>query len=147
MMLNPNKTKALVINRSRTVNPLHGVFFLSGISICISCNLDILCVKFDLLSNFIPRMSWLQLMQMELFLSSWPFEVKVCGIVSCVSQIIGILRCMTCLSVSVPLWPHLCYFVLPILIYSNPSLFVLPILKCSPLWGSAAKCHIHLLEH
>ena len=33
MILNPNKTKALVVSRSRTVNPPHGVLVLSGVSI------------------------------------------------------------------------------------------------------------------
>ena len=46
MILNPNKTKALVISRSRTVNPPHGDLDLSGISIQASSYLDIL-VKFD----------------------------------------------------------------------------------------------------
>ena len=31
MILNPNKTKALVVSRSRTVNPLNGDLVLSGI--------------------------------------------------------------------------------------------------------------------
>ena len=47
MILNPNKFKALVVSRSRTVNPLHGEFVLSGVSIQASPNLDILGVKFD----------------------------------------------------------------------------------------------------
>ena len=33
MILNPNKTKALVVSRSRTVNPPHGDLVLSGVSI------------------------------------------------------------------------------------------------------------------
>ena len=33
-ILNPNKTKALVVSRSRTVNPSHGDLVLSGIFIC-----------------------------------------------------------------------------------------------------------------
>ena len=36
MMLNTNKTKVLVVNRSRTVNPPHGDLVLSGVSICFS---------------------------------------------------------------------------------------------------------------
>ena len=31
MVLNPNKTKALVVSRSRTVNPSHGDLILSGV--------------------------------------------------------------------------------------------------------------------
>ena len=47
MILKPNKTKALVVSRSRTVNPPHCDLVLSGVSICPSPNLDILGVKFD----------------------------------------------------------------------------------------------------
>ena len=46
MILNANKTEALMVCRSRTVNPPHGDLVLSGISICASNNLDILEVKF-----------------------------------------------------------------------------------------------------
>ena len=46
MILNPNKTKALVIIRSRTVSPPHGDLVLSGVSIQASSNLNILGVKF-----------------------------------------------------------------------------------------------------
>ena len=47
MLLNPNKTKALVITRSRTVNNPHGGLVLSGIFIHASSNLNILGMKFD----------------------------------------------------------------------------------------------------
>ena len=47
MILNPNKTKALVVSRSRTVSPPYGDLILSGVSIRASPNLDILSVKFD----------------------------------------------------------------------------------------------------
>ena len=47
MILNPHKTKALVISRSRTVNIPHGDLVLSGVSIRASPNLDILGVKFN----------------------------------------------------------------------------------------------------
>ena len=47
MILNPNKTKALVVSRSRTVSPPHGDLVLSGVSIRASSNLDILDMKFD----------------------------------------------------------------------------------------------------
>ena len=46
MILNPNKTKALVVSRSG-LNPLHGDFVLSGVSIRASPNLDTFGVKFD----------------------------------------------------------------------------------------------------
>ena len=50
MILNPNRTKALVISRSRTVSPNPGDLVFSGVSIRASRpspNLDILGVKFD----------------------------------------------------------------------------------------------------
>ena len=47
MILNPNKTKAFVVSRSRTVNPSYGDLVLSVVSVCTSPNLDILGVKFD----------------------------------------------------------------------------------------------------
>ena len=71
MILNPNKTMALVVSRSRTVTSLHGDLDLSGGSIRASPNLDILGVKFD---------------------SKLTFEDKVRGIVPHVSQRVGILR-------------------------------------------------------
>ena len=39
MILNFNKTKPLVVSRSRTVNPPHGDLVLSGVCICASPNL------------------------------------------------------------------------------------------------------------
>ena len=47
MKLNPNKTKALVVSRSRSVNPPHGDLVLSGVSIYTSPNRNIFSVKFD----------------------------------------------------------------------------------------------------
>ena len=110
MIQNPNKTKALVVSRSRTVIPPHGDLVLSGVSICASPNLDILGVKFD------RRLT---------------FEDHMRGIVSRVSQRIGILRLVkhVFFDTSVLL---LCYYA-----------FVLPILEyCSPVCGSAARCHL-----
>ena len=99
MILNPNKTKALVVRRSRTVTPPHGDMVLSGVSIRASPNLDILILNFD---------------------SKLTFEVYVCGSVSSVSRRIGILRL-----VNEYLWTPLllrCYFtfVHPILEYCSP---------------------------
>ena len=76
MILNNNKTEALVVSRSRTVNPPHGDLVLSGVSICNIPNLDILGVKFD---------------------SRLTFEDYVRGIVSHVSQRIGILKLVKCI--------------------------------------------------
>ena len=44
---NPNKSKALVVSRSRTVSTPHDDSVLSGVSILASSNLDIFGVKFD----------------------------------------------------------------------------------------------------
>ena len=46
-MINPYKTKALVVSRSRTVNPPHGDLVLSGVSIRASLNLVILGMNVD----------------------------------------------------------------------------------------------------
>ena len=70
MILNPNKTKALVVSRYRTVSPPHGDLFLSGVSIRASQNLDILGMKLE---------------------SKLTFGDHVRGIVSRFSQRIGIL--------------------------------------------------------
>ena len=114
MMLNPNKTKALVVCRFRTVYPAHGDLVLSGVAICANPNLDILGVKFD------GRVT---------------FEDNVLGIVSRVSQRIGILRLVKRVFVETSVL-LCCYYG-----------FVLPILEyCSPVWGSAAECHLQLLE-
>ena len=87
MILNPNKTKALVISRSRTVNPPHGDLVLSGISIQASSYLYIL-VKFD---------------------SKLTFKDHVRGIVSRVSQRIVILRLVKCIFVDTSIL-LCCYF-------------------------------------
>ena len=47
MILNVNKTKSLVVSRSRTVNPPYGDLVLSVVFVCARHNLDILGVKFD----------------------------------------------------------------------------------------------------
>ena len=72
MILNPNKTMALVVSRSRTVSPSHGDLVLSGVSIRASPSLDILGVKFD---------------------SRFTFDDHVRGIVSRVSQRIVFFIC------------------------------------------------------
>ena len=73
MILNHNKTTTFVVSRSRTVNPPHGDLVLTGVSIRVSPNLDILGVKFD---------------------SNLTFEDHVRGIISRVSQTIVILKLM-----------------------------------------------------
>ena len=100
MIQNPNKTKALVVSRSRTVDPPHGDLVLSGVSISASPNLDILGVKFD---------------------SRLTFEDDARGIVSRVSQRIGTLRLMMRVFVGTSVLLR-CYYayVLPILEYCSP---------------------------
>ena len=65
MILNPNKTKVVVVSISRTVSPSHGDLVLSWVSIRASSNLDNRGVKFD---------------------RKFTFEDHVRGIVSRVSQ-------------------------------------------------------------
>ena len=71
MIVNPFKTKALVVSRSIPVIPSNIDLVLSVVSILPSPNLDILCIRFD---------------------SKLTFKVHVHGFVSCVSQRICILR-------------------------------------------------------
>ena len=89
MILNRNKTMALVVSGSRTVNPLYSDFVLSWVSICDSPNLGIVCVK---------------------FYSRLTFEDHVLGIVSPVSPRIDILR-LVCGHLCVASLPELCALV------------------------------------
>ena len=85
------------------MSPPHGDLVLSGVSVLASPNLDILGVKFD---------------------SKHTFEDHVRGIVSSVSERIGILRLVKRILVDTSVLLR-CYFA-----------FVLPILEyCSPMWG------------
>ena len=97
--MNPNKTKALVVSRSRTVNPPHGDLVLSLVSICAGPNLDILGMKFD---------------------SRLTSEDNVRGIVPCVSQRIYILRLVKQVIMDTSVLVRCYYaFVLPILEFSG----------------------------
>ena len=115
MKFNPNTTKAIVVSRSRTVNPPRGdlVLVWSGVSIRASPNLDILGVK---------------------FYSKLTFEDNVCSIVSRVSQSIDILRLVKRIfqDTSVLLC---CYYVFDLPIFEH----------CFSECGSAAECHLQLL--
>ena len=90
-----NKTMALVVSRSRTVNSPHGDLVLSAVSNCASPNIDILGVKFD---------------------SRLTFEDHVRGIVSRVVQIIYILRLVK------RVWwiPMCCFVAIVCICSSNP---------------------------
>ena len=92
--MNPNKTKALVVSRSRTVSPPHDDLVLSGVSIRASPNLNILGVKFD---------------------SRLTFEDCVRCIFSRVSQRIGILKLVKRIFVDTSLLVR-CYFEFVLLI-------------------------------
>ena len=95
------------------MSPPQGDLVLSGFSIQASSKIDILGMKFDRLT----------------------FEDNVLGIVSRVSQRIGILRFVKRIFLDTFVLLR-CYFA-----------FVLPILQYySPVWGSAAECHYQLLE-
>ena len=107
MILNPHKTKALVISIPRTVNPPHGDMVLTGNSICASPNLDILVVKLD---------------------SRLTFEHHKRGIVFCVSQIIGILRLVKSVFVDTSVLVR-CYYALVLLILE----YYPPVFSGSPL--------------
>ena len=86
---------------------------MSGVSFRASPNLDILGVKFD---------------------SRLTFEDHVRGIVSRVSQRIGILRLVKRIFLDSSVLFRSYFHLFPILEY------------CSPVWGSAAECHSQLLE-
>ena len=121
MILNPNKTRALVVSRSRTVNPPLGDLVLSGVSTCASSNLDILGTKFD---------------------GKFTFEDHVRGIVSRVSERIGVLRLAKHIFVDT-CWICFSYYIAIALLF----VFILPILEyCFPVWVSAAECYLQLLE-
>ena len=101
MILNPNKTKALVFSRSRSVNPSHGDLVLSGVSIFARLNFDILGVRFD---------------------SRLTFEDHVHGIVSRISLRISTLMLVKRVFVDTSML--LCFyysFVHPIHEYWSPS--------------------------
>ena len=73
MIVNPNKIKALVFSRSRTVNPPHRDFVLSGVSIRASPILDILSVKFDSKLTFEDHVSGIlsRVSTRELVIRGW----------------------------------------------------------------------------
>ena len=114
MRLNPGKTKAMVVSRSRTLFPVSPPLTLDGAILDESEDLVILGVTFD---------------------AKLTFEKHVRSITRSVSQKLGIMR---------RAWR----------VFGNHSLllqcfksFVLPILEyCSPVWSSAADCHLKLLD-
>ena len=100
MILNPKKTKALVVSRSRTANPPNSDLVMSGVSLCDCPNLNILGVKFD---------------------SRLAFEDHVRGIDSRDSQRIDIFRLVKRVFVDASVLLRCYYvFVLPIFEYCSP---------------------------
>ena len=100
-----------MVRRSRTVNPPHGDLVVSVV--CASPKLDILGVKFD---------------------SKHTLKDHLHGIVSHVTQRIGILRSVKCVFVDICVTSLLLCICSP-----NPW-------DCSPVCGSPAECHLQLLE-
>ena len=112
MMLKPNKNKAFVVCRPRTLNTPHGDLIVCGVSIRTSHNIDILGMKLTVSSSS-------KTMCVVLFLVSLK-ELAFC------------------------VWWNV-YMWIPVL-FRWYYAFVLPILEyCSPVWGSAAECHLQLL--
>ena len=93
MILNPSKTKALVVCRSRTVSHPHGDLALSGVCIRACSRLDILDVK---------------------FVSKFTLKDHMHGIISLVSQRIGILKLVKRVFVD-----SLCHFVAILHLFSK----------------------------
>ena len=89
MILSPNKTKALVVSRLRTVSPPDGDLVFSGVSICASPNLEILGVKFDSRLTFKTMFVVLS----PVFLKKW--YIKVCK--ACLSGHLGVASLLLCI--------------------------------------------------
>ena len=100
MILYPNKMQALLVSRSKTVNPPHGDLVLSVVSICASPKINILGVKYD---------------------SRLTLKDHVRGIVSHVSQRIGVFDVGEHVFVDTTVLLSCYYsFVLQILEYCSP---------------------------
>ena len=91
MILNPNKTTAIVVSRSRTVNAPHGNLVLSGVSIWASPNLDIFRVKFYMQQTHLrTTCAW----YCDPCLSmNWYFEVGE----ACISGHLGVASLLLCI--------------------------------------------------
>ena len=78
MILNSYKAKVLGVSRSRTVEPSHVDLVVSGVSIRVSPNLDILVIKFDSMPIFDDHVRGIVLC----LSANWYFEVGeacLCG--------------------------------------------------------------------
>jgi hypothetical protein len=114
MAVNPDKTKALIISRSRTVYPAFPDLVLGGAIVEIVPELKLLGILLD---------------------SKLTFESQIRVIVASTSGRLGILRKAL----------HL-YCDAEVVSRSYWS-YVLPVLEyCSPVWSSAATCHLSLLD-
>ena len=114
MQVNPDKTKALIISRSRTIHPVFPGLVLNGVPVDIVPEMKLLGIILD---------------------SKLSFESQIRAIVASTSSRIGILRKVSSLFsdaevVTRSFWSY----ILPLLEY------------CSPVWSSAAACHLSLLD-
>ena len=114
MQVNPDKTKALIISRSRTIYPVFPGLVLNGVPVDIVPEMKLLGIILD---------------------SKLSFESQIRAIVASTSSRIGVLRKVSSLFadaevVSRSFWSY----ILPLLEY------------CSPVWSSAAACHLSLLD-
>ena len=114
MLLNPGKTKTMVVSRSRTAIPSFPALIFDGVEIEEVSELVVLGVTLD---------------------TKLTFENHIRSIVSRSSQKIGLMRRAWRVFGSVDVLRR-CF-----------SCFVLPLLEyCSPVWLSAADCHLRLLD-
>lgn len=114
MQVNPIKTKALIISRSRTIYPVFPGLVLNGVPVGIVPELKLLGIVLD---------------------SKLSFESQIRAIAASASSRIGILRKVSSL-----------YSDAEVVTRSFWS-YILPLLEyCSPVWYSAAACHLSLLD-
>ena len=114
MEVNPGKTKALIISRSRTIYPVFPGLVLNGVPVDVVPEMKLLGIILD---------------------SKLTFESQIRAIVASTSSRLGILRKVSSLySDSEVVTRSFWSYVLPLLEY------------CSPVWLSAAGCHLSLLD-
>lgn len=114
MEVNPGKTKALIISRSRTIYPVFPGLVLNGVPVDVVPEMKLLGILLD---------------------SKLTFESQIRAIVASTSSRLGILRKVSSLySDSEVVTRSFWSYILPLLEY------------CSPVWSSAAACHLSLLD-
>ena len=114
MEVNPGKTKALIISRSRTIYPVFPGLVLNGVPVDVVPEMKLLGIILD---------------------SKLTFESQIRTIVASTSSRLGIVRKVSGL-----------YFDSEVVTRSFWS-YILSLLEyCSPVWLSAAACHLSLLD-